>query len=934
MELILIFYISLCFPNIVYSLDVQYIRNNNNNNSVVITGSKFQNCSIKAIDPGIRKDMASMLENGKKIIFIHLSFKNELKAFSEEYIGDIYKPMEWVRTVGRHGKSLLFLRPQFEELSLSTLSFETGHINVVLTQSPNKCLNSFNTTFIETKLQNLLLSDFRTGDIDGRLNEHEYICNMHIKNDNSRAVFYYQCCHKDLDGSVICQYLAYDYWINMLFTCISVINILALMLSPYLIPTSFYRKKYGHNVYEHKLVKPLNIRMMRTALKPPVDNGSIVPLGNLKYMPKFYKWIKNQPLNEILTLSLNKIDIAVSYQRLISSNYVPIGIMQTFYAMFIKCHIRKNPSFGRCCRGSVLGTSFFRKLQKREINVSAIDEKGQQPQINAKYPWHRCLRQLMRLLMLLTVAVPWVARSYFFYRYEKHHLDDKRHAASIRNLKLPFQWNLTNTLSPIHVVFLFCYFMFCLDAVVLGVASHKIKTKLQYLMRKCLRDMRDISRSKALEWSVLILLVPFEVFGVFGLFLTGFYLVFALPVICVVLAFYCLPTVNLSLRLIAHVVAYSMPYRRIWCCRSTCITGKRFLQSMHKHFHMDILSHSESLERPQRISVKNRFIQLFILLACLFTVFSFVFLAMETMIFFIEIFIYCIIGIITNASAMLKYISLVLMLGLYARDCFKGVSEKYLEYNKSMNRLIVDMAREKVEVIASSDEQKNTAFQIGTDSLEAIEKDTDNVKLIVKEGIPKWNVRRLILFLDEKDKPYLTDKFFTTTCYMDTVGVPGPLIYNIVRATWRFLCICLFLLFVVLIVLAFGDNYKISGTNQMLATLAGGFLPWVFRNILFKSKDALSLDTKNLSFKSNLKRKIEEYEQNWNINDISITENNNEHQQGLTHHQYIVSEREEIPRVDDKSAETIPMLSDTSDDQVDKFIDLIVYDNQARVTIV
>jgi hypothetical protein len=43
-----------------------------------------------------------MLENGKKIIFIHLSFKNELKAFSDEYIGDIYKPMEWVRTVGRH----------------------------------------------------------------------------------------------------------------------------------------------------------------------------------------------------------------------------------------------------------------------------------------------------------------------------------------------------------------------------------------------------------------------------------------------------------------------------------------------------------------------------------------------------------------------------------------------------------------------------------------------------------------------------------------------------------------------------------------------------------------------------------------------------------------------------------------------------------------
>jgi hypothetical protein len=67
-----------------------------------------------------------------------------------------------------------------------------------------------------------------------------------------------------------------------------------------------------------------------------------------------------------------------------------------------------------------------------------------------------------------------------------------------------------------------------------------------------------------------------------------------------------------------------------------------------------------------------------------------------------------------NATAMLKYISLIFMLGLYARDCFKGVTDKYLEFNKTINSLIVDMNRVKVEAIASAsvDEQRNTAFQI------------------------------------------------------------------------------------------------------------------------------------------------------------------------------------------------------------------------------
>ncbi|CAC5365676.1 unnamed protein product [Mytilus coruscus] len=244
--------------------------------------------------------------------------------------------------------------------------------------------------------------------------------------------------------------------------------------------------------------------------------------------------------------------------------------------------------------------------------------------------------------------------------------------------------------------------------------------------------------------------------------------------------------------------------------------------------------------------------------------------------------LYTVIGIIMNSSDMLKYITLVFMLGLYARNCFKGISEKYLKFNQTINSLIVESNRSQVEAIASEcfEEQKNTAFQIIANDDGKCDEQTNendaNVRLIVsKDGIPKWSVRKLILFLDRQDQPYLTEKFFFSTCYMDTVGAPGPLIPNIIHAVWRFMCICAFLMFVVLIVLAFGDEYNISGANQMLATLAGGLLPWVFENVLFSGRDPLELDTNNLSFKSNFKTKIDQYVQSWDIHDIDIDENQN-----------------------------------------------------------
>ncbi|XP_063444487.1 uncharacterized protein LOC134724982 [Mytilus trossulus] len=893
------------------------------------------NCSIETVDSGVRDKMKLLLEDGKKVTFIRLIFTNQINPFSDTYRGDLYRPMDWVRIAGRHGRSLLFLRPEFEQLSLTTLSLETGYMEVSLVQKPENCLLHFNSTIAENNLRDLLLSDFKPGKDGGSLSEHEYICNMHIGKDNSNAKFFYRCCHKDPDGNIVCEKLIYDFWINVVFICVIIINVFAIMFSPYLIPDSFYRKKYGRSMYEHKLMKPLQITVMKTDIPPPKDTvQSVVSIGKLKIMPSLYRNVQNIPHNEIQTLSLWKMNIDVQYRRLIPANYVPVGIMKTFYTMFVKCHIRKISKFGRCCKASIFGHLTNEKEKDNNNKRGSNESMGELNTVNSRHSWFRCLKQFMRILILIGISVPWIIRIIFFYWYEKPHTLEMEKAAIIRNMTLSFQWNLTNSLTPIHVLFLLCYFIIVLDAMVFGIVSHKVKLKLQLVMRKCLRDMREMSCFKALEWSALVLLVPFEKCGIFGFLIFGIYVVFVLPVVFGVLAFYCLPTVNLVLRLFVHFVAYLMPYGKQCISRSFCLQFKNILKECRDTFHLDVLSSKETVERPETISMKNRFLQLFVLIACFLTVISFILLTMEMVLFITEIFIYTIIGIIMNASAMLKYISLIFMLVLYARDCFKGISDKYLEFNKLINRLIVNKMREKVEKIASSDDQKNTAFQVQMDDSEEIEKDTENVKLIVKDGIPKWQIRRLILFLDVNDKPYLPEKFFNASCYMNTVGVPGPLIFNVVQATWRFLCICVFLMFVVLIVLAFGDEYQISGTNQMLATLAGGFLPWVFRNVLFKSKDALGLDTENLSFKSNLRKEIENYVQNWDIADMEVQENYNQINDTNKNTQATENSDSETKNLLNKGT-NIPtrfVASVNNDQTLSNDVDLLIYDNLVRVS--
>lgn len=471
----------------------------------------------------------------------------------------------------------------------------------------------------------------------------------------------------------------------------------------------------------------------------------------------------------------------------------------------------------------------------------------------------------MFLVSCCLAIVPWVIRIVVFYRYEDNENNDRNDAARDRKLEVHYAFfpgSLTSFLTPVHAVFLFCYIVLALDTLLFGMlefVTTEVKRNMEIVLRKCFRDMHESSYSKSFGWAIRTLLYPFKELGIFGLFVVPLYWLFVLPVVLLVLAFYCIPTLNIALRLLCHLVIVLFP-------------EFKFVTRLKENIGVTGLLRRETVARlPRKSSIGFRLLQFFVILLTLLALFSCIILVVEVIVFFVETIVYTLIGIILNASQTLKYVSLLFMLTLYAKDCFGSVTKKYQSFNQAINKALLSKVQEDVEKVAwqTASVQPNTAFQINVKDHGDAEIKTDPV-VCISNSVVKWKIPRLLLFLDNHDKPHITRTFFFKAAYIDHVGCPGTLYKNLARAMRQFLTIILFLFFVVVVVMAFGNEYSVSGVNQMLATLAGGFLPWVFRNVLFKPPPDLEVDTSTLSFQNLFDDVIRKHTQNWPVADIVL----------------------------------------------------------------
>ncbi|XP_052801580.1 uncharacterized protein LOC128232206 isoform X2 [Mya arenaria] len=824
-------------------------------------------CQIFSKDEKVVADIKDAISSGTKLIKYHLKLDNSDHKWEGKNKSDAYKLLYWVRTTGRHGTGLLLLRHDYDILSLTTLELGVVTLDVRIQEHPVDCLQNTSLTDVETLLRELVMNDFQNKSITEAVEmaASENVCNLHVLNDSGTARYKYICCSRGANAYLTCHYLESDIWLTILMVSVTVLKILIALYSPRFVPQSLYRLRNFAKPFVHK-IDPRELKVIRTRTpdlyKSQEANAkqiTTISSKKLKHMPKFEDALSSLRPEAPYTLIIDKLLLRVKSDRLLPEDYAPVSLIKALYESFVRCEIRYRSSAEDCCKADV-------------CSAVACTKKS--------CSWYRLLKEVMKVMVIFCLALPWLLRMYVYFEYEHEELNDRKTDADERNLEFYFPGSVTLYLTPIHVLFLAIYCLLIFESLTYGIIRKRAKERLQFVMRKCFSDMADGEKMYVFGWLVKNLLKPCTSFGGIGLCVGLVVIPLSVPLIFSLLAFYMVPTLNIACRLLAQFAVYLCPNVS---CFSSCACSLRIRSALE----FDVLSSMESLDKDRLImkSPLKRAVQVMTIMLCLISLCSVVFLISELISFLVEVVVYTLMGLVLHASLTLTYVSLILLLFFYANDSFGTVTQTYLKFNETMHSVVAGLLKEEIEeeVRKSEEKQENLAFKMPLQdftSNEAYEGQDNTVEnktspkgvlsIEVEDGIPQWTTSHLLLFLTRKDQPMIPSRFFFDSCKMPYYNVPGDILLKYLYAFVEFGSIIIFLLFVLLVVLAFDDAYNVTATNKLLATVAGGFLPFMLKKFLIKAHSITEVDISDIHFKICLNEVVKSYKESWPIFDIEL----------------------------------------------------------------
>lgn len=509
-------------------------------------------------------------------------------------------------------------------------------------------------------------------------------------------------------------------------------------------------------------------------------------------------------------LKVKGIKLKILEMNTVSTDYVPAGIFHYLYRTFIKCHVKDHEYVTDCCHTDICNVQYCKK------------EAGK------RLVWHKCLQPLMQHIFLLCLLIPWVVRILFFYVFESEDRNNRETFARNINLEYPniLQWSLTYSLKPNHLFFICVYGFICF------VPLSKIFIK-RAMQESNINDNKKFStESKKL---VQLLVIPCRKQGLIGCLISPIYIMIISPLVIIRFILTYIPIFKVSWTLLCGIAnAFRNMVNEKWRTRKCIDSLLLLLRSV-----------------------------------CLLMIFmaigSSMFICLEVVIFFLQIGMYFTIGILLNASSVLTYVTFGGMLLFYVYDTLRNVKKKYEAFSQAVIEFSVsDMQKQVIKTFKEKKDIKCSAFQF------KLSKESSNKSHFDIEFDDTRNRVLLIskypcLFFDENSKPYFNEKAFFRMCCMKVLRAPGSLWENYKKAAVNFLLIFCFLIFVVIIVLAFGKSHGIPGTYQAIATIGGGLVPLILRRYLFKSEDVFDFKSDHFLLFEEMEQLFENYCETWEI---------------------------------------------------------------------
>ena len=783
-------------------------------------------------------------------------------------VSENYKPWRWYRTRSQHGRTLLQLSFNYNVLSMSILTIGVDHHKVELVDSPFGCFGNISAEARVLLIRNLILDSFRQVQKSKSQIEYEshiertvFVCNEIVRDSHGYAEFLNRCCHQEADGSVECTDQVEDQWIGLLYICITLVKVFVFFFSPVLIPTKMYSASYVASEYVVNLAKAIKMKIFITkCTETSVRFKRRLTPEDFSDWRRFRENLDTFPMDEIIPVKVEELRIKVKGKRVIPDNDPPTGVFRTIFDNLIRCKIKRLDPFTECCDRSVYASL--------------------EPRIKNKCTWHMCVQSFVKVLMLFLLPLPYYIRIVIYYKFEEEEVYQRKFIADKLNLATGYDFyrsNVIQYLSPVHGVFIATYSFYFLAGLVIGFTEESVREKLKTIARSSLQDMDNVSRTSVLQVLLRIGLWPFKNYGLLAIILVPLYAMIAGPICSFLFALYCVPTVYLSYRLLYHsrkqtgvpkeAEEYTRPMSKR---REKVVKIKKKFQKIDRDIHRQYSSFEQedsyfpyTWGYTKLHAIRRFIIQSLVGIFCLACLYAMVLLFVEALGLLVEVLAFTMMGIIINAGSTLRYVSMALLVLVYMHDCYSNVYESYLTFNKTVCEDVMDRVEDLKQVASlPSSMQENAAFQVKP--VEAV--DVIPTTMSFKKKDPQWKIGHLLLFLDSFDTPRIPLRLFQQICEVRVHGAPGPVYINLLRATGKFLIIVVFLFFVMIVVMAFGNVHQISSTNQTLATLAGGFVPMLLKNVL--PRRSVKLNLKTLSFKGQIDEIICDFKQNWPLCDF------------------------------------------------------------------
>jgi hypothetical protein len=248
------------------------------------------------------------------------------------------------------------------------------------------------------------------------------------------------------------------------------------------------------------------------------------------------------------------------------------------------------------------------------------------------------------------------------------------------------------------------------------------------------KDLKSLDWTDTLDVVVGNVIWPFKQFGAFGCLISLIYWPIVIPLTLLVALVYVVPTLYLTMRMIVYSAAAirvrisrrkkSRPYQinasvdrsvlkfRVenWCesfvgqslqqrqTHDECDNANQWAERDDDFdIDVDVVTMKDHVKTPRASITSSVSVILYttynwlrvvgytaLAVVCILNLFSTMLILSEVAGCVVEVAVFTVMGIVVNASELLKYVMLIMMVFVHVCDCFNGIEKKYLKLNKAL----------------------------------------------------------------------------------------------------------------------------------------------------------------------------------------------------------------------------------------------------------